>query len=116
MAETKYAPVGTRVLLENEHVRVWEIELAPGETLPMHFHDLDYVVVALVDGPTTVEWEDGRRESNWHTPGEITWRSAPHAHALTNSGTKTYRNRLIELKTSRESLVASLWPNDVGSP
>jgi quercetin dioxygenase-like cupin family protein len=98
VAETKYAPVGTRVIFENERVRVWEIELAPGETLPMHFHELDYVVVSLADGPTTVEWEDGRRETSSHTPGEITWRSAPHAHALINSGTKPYRNRLIELK------------------
>ena len=99
MANTQYGPVGTRVIFENERVRVWEIELAPGETLPMHFHELDYVVVALAAGPTTVEWEDGRRETNDHTPGEITWRSAPHAHALTNSGSAPYRNRLIELKS-----------------
>ena len=99
MAETKYAPVGTRVIFENDRVRVWEIELDPGETLPMHFHELDYVVVSLSDQPTEVEWEDGRRETNeQHTPGEITWRSAPHAHALKNLGTKPYRNRLIELK------------------
>lgn len=99
MDETRYGPVGTRVVFENERVRVWEIELQPGETLPMHFHELDYVVVALSDSPTAVEWEDGRRETNdRHTVGEITWRSAPHAHALTNVGTAPYRNRLIELK------------------
>jgi quercetin dioxygenase-like cupin family protein len=98
MADTQYAPVGTRIVLENERVRVWEIELAPGQTLPLHRHELDYVVVALAEGPTTVEWEDGRRQTTWHAPGEITWRSAPHAHALTNDGTRPYVNRLIELK------------------
>jgi quercetin dioxygenase-like cupin family protein len=98
VADTKYAPVGTRVIFENDRVRVWEIELAPGETLPMHFHELDYVVVALAHGTTTVEWADGRRETNRHTPGEIMWRTSPHAHALTNEGTQPYFNRLIELK------------------
>jgi quercetin dioxygenase-like cupin family protein len=95
---TTYGPVGTRIVFENDRVRVWDIELAPGETLAMHQHELDYVVVALADGPTTVEWEDGRRETSWHAPGEIQWRSAPHAHALRNDGTAIYRNRLIELK------------------
>jgi beta-alanine degradation protein BauB len=97
--DKKYAPVGNRVVFENDKVRVWEIELQPGETLPMHFHELDYVVVALADGPTEVLWEDGRREKNeQHRVGEITWRSAPHAHELINSGDQPYRNRLIELK------------------
>ena len=36
----KYGPKGTRILFENDQVRVWEIELAPGQTLPMHHHDL----------------------------------------------------------------------------
>lgn len=99
MTETKYAPVGSRVVFENDKVRVWEIELQAGETLPMHFHELDYVVVSLSDSPTAVEWEDGRREANeQNEPGKITWRSAPHAHALTNIGDKPYHNRLIELK------------------
>lgn len=94
----KYGPIATRVLFENDKVRVWEVELAPGETLDMHFHDRDYVVVSITPGPTTVEWEDGRRETNQHQPGDVVWREAPHAHALTNSGSSTYVNRLIELK------------------
>lgn len=31
----RYGQKGTRVLLDNDQVCVWEIELAPGETLPM---------------------------------------------------------------------------------
>jgi quercetin dioxygenase-like cupin family protein len=98
VADTTYAPVGTRIILENDRVRVWEIELATGETLPMHFHELDYLVVSLGGGPTTVEWEDGRHETSVHEAGEVQWRTAPHAHALTNEGSQPYRNRLIELK------------------
>jgi quercetin dioxygenase-like cupin family protein len=98
MSTTQYGPVGTRMLLENERVRVWEIELAPGETLAMHSHDLDYVVISVTGGPTVVEWEDGRREERTHEPGAVRWHVAPHAHQLTNTGPRTYINRMIELK------------------
>ena len=57
-----------------------------------------YLVVTLTEGQTTVEWEDGRRETREQTPGALTWREAPHAHALTNSGSTVYRNRMVELK------------------
>ena len=93
-----YGPIGIRVVFENDRVRVWEVELAPGETLPMHFHDRDYALVALTDGSTVGEREDGRRETSEHPVGEVTWRAAPHAHALTNVRPKRYRNGLIELK------------------
>jgi quercetin dioxygenase-like cupin family protein len=86
------------VVFDNERVRVWEVELGPGETLPMHLHKLDYVVVVLTDGRTTLTWEDGRRETNQQRAGEVTWRGAPHAHALTNDGNTRYVDRLIELK------------------
>jgi beta-alanine degradation protein BauB len=97
--ETQYAAVGTRVVFENDRVRVWEIELGPGESLPMHLHELDYVFVVVDDGVTTISWEDGRSETNQHKAGDIMWREAPHAHALKNEGSGVYRNRLIELKS-----------------
>jgi hypothetical protein len=30
--------VGTRLLFENDAIRVWEIALEPGDVLPMHRH------------------------------------------------------------------------------
>lgn len=98
MAATHYGPVGTRVLFENDQVRVWEVELGPGETLPMHFHAHDYVVIIMTDGTTRVDWEDGRSDTDTHYAGEVFWRTAPHAHALTNLGTAPYRNRFVEVK------------------
>ena len=49
----------------------------PARRFAMHHHDLDYVVVTLTEGQTTVEWEDGRRETREQTPGALTWREAP---------------------------------------
>lgn len=56
-------------------------------------------MIGLTGGRTTVEWEDGSRETSESMPGRITWRTAPHAHALTNDGAELYRNRMIELKS-----------------
>lgn len=39
--------IGTRVLFENDRVRVWEMSLEPGESSSVHEHVNDYVIVQL---------------------------------------------------------------------
>jgi hypothetical protein len=39
-SDEQYGPVGSRILFENDLVRVWEIALEAGEHLPMHYHAL----------------------------------------------------------------------------
>ena len=41
--------VGTKLLFENDRVKVWEMALEPGEESAVHRHELDYVMVQ-VDG------------------------------------------------------------------
>jgi quercetin dioxygenase-like cupin family protein len=92
------AQEGHVVLFENERVRIWEIRLEPGETLPMHRHMLDYVAVSLSGGPTRIHLEDGRVLDRDHQPGNFTFQHAPHVHSITNTGPNVYLNRIIELK------------------
>jgi beta-alanine degradation protein BauB len=47
MAARELGDVGTRVLLENERVRVWEVRLAPGEEGTVHRHALDHLLVQV---------------------------------------------------------------------
>ena len=56
---TDLAPVGDRVLLDNDRVRVWHIQLAPGETQPLHRHDHPYVVVAVSGATNVINTVDG---------------------------------------------------------
>ena len=54
--ETGYGPIATHLRFENEHVRAWEMNLAPGQMCGMHRHTLDYVLYiesGLVDGSAT---------------------------------------------------------------
>jgi len=39
--------VGSRVLFENERVRIWEFKLEPGETGNLHRHENDYILVQI---------------------------------------------------------------------
>jgi predicted metal-dependent enzyme (double-stranded beta helix superfamily) len=39
--------VGTKLLIEDERVRVWEVRLAPGEQGDVHCHRLDHLLVQV---------------------------------------------------------------------
>lgn len=51
--------VGTRLLSENDKVRVWEIRLMPGERIGFHRHVLDYFWTAVTAGKALSHEEDG---------------------------------------------------------
>lgn len=46
---TEMAEVGTALLFENDRVKVWEMDLEPGEDSGLHHHGHDYVLV-VIDG------------------------------------------------------------------
>ena len=47
MPERILGDVATTLLFENERVRIWELDLAPGERSATHRHTLDYVIVQI---------------------------------------------------------------------
>lgn len=47
MTEPRWGDLGTRVLLDNNRVRVWEVRLAPGEEGEVHRHLLDHLLVQV---------------------------------------------------------------------
>jgi quercetin dioxygenase-like cupin family protein len=52
--QTTYGPVATHLRFENEQVRVWEMNLAPGQMCGLHRHTLDYVLYILEGGRIAV--------------------------------------------------------------
>lgn len=50
VARSANGAVGTRLLLEDEHARHWEIRLAPGARIGFHRHVLDYVWTCVSGG------------------------------------------------------------------
>ena len=52
--------VGSRIVSESDRVRVWLIELAPGERLGFHTHVQDYFWTATTAGCARSRYGDGR--------------------------------------------------------
>ncbi len=52
--------VGSRLVSETERLRVWLIELQPGDRLPFHTHVNDYFWTATSAGRALSQYADGR--------------------------------------------------------
>jgi hypothetical protein len=90
--------IGTRVLLENSRVRVWEVALDGGEAQAWHLHHNPYVVLCLATSPCHMDWLDGSPARQLsETVGGSVYRPVSPVHMLTNDGDGPYRNRLVEL-------------------
>lgn len=91
--------VGTRLLHEDERVRVWLLDLAPGEATDWHQHDCSYVFVVTGPGEARCEYLNGGIEHQDHdSAGIAEMRESDLPHRLVNVGHERYGNVVIELK------------------
>jgi beta-alanine degradation protein BauB len=93
--------VGTQLLYEDERVRVWMLDLEPGEAMPWHVHDHDYTFVVSESGTVRCEYESGGFElQECHAVGYAEFRKQDEPHRLINIGDGHYQNVVVELKRS----------------
>jgi quercetin dioxygenase-like cupin family protein len=92
-------PIGTDLIFEDERIRVWRIELAPGEVADFHTHELDYTTV-VVDGDVVERPNaDGTTDMITVAPGQLMrWYDGTQRHGLRNAGSRPFRNVIVELK------------------
>lgn len=97
-------PIATKVIYEDEHVRVWNQVVPAGADIPKHKHEHDYYLVNVAgEGPIDVQFHDntggalGEQFSFNPTPGQADYVPKGHIETATNSGTE-YRAILVELK------------------
>jgi len=62
--------VGTKLLSEDDRVRVWEIRLRPGERIGFHRHVLDYFWTAVTPGRARSHQQDGSTVESEYEAGE----------------------------------------------
>lgn len=74
-----YGPIATHLRFENEHVRVWEMDLAPGRMCGLHRHTLDYVLYIIEGGRIAVE-SPGMTSNRF--PGRATYELQVSARAI----------------------------------
>ena len=94
--------VGTRLLFENERVRVWDLQLAPGQSTGMHRHVNDYLYVVIGDGSLQAADAEGNRgEARDRQDGEVVFNALEGGgavHGACNVGAGPWRNIIVELK------------------
>ena len=89
--------VGTKLIFENERVRIWEFTLQPGETIDAHKHDHDYFFYPLEGGTLEVTRPTGVTQATLEA-GKIYYRKAGDTHAAKNVDDHRYHEILVELK------------------
>ncbi len=101
-AET--GPGGGQLLFENDRVRIWDIELDPGEKSALHTHLLDYVLVQIEGDeigsnphPDT-QGVYNRRMRLETRPGDSVFIEKGGSEVAVNTGETHWREICIELK------------------
>jgi hypothetical protein len=74
---------GSKKILENDRVIVWDYTWTPNVPTPMHFHDKDVVVVFFEDGDLSSNTPDGKITTNSYTSGTVRFNSRDRAHTET---------------------------------
>ena len=85
------------LLMENDYVRVYRAELAPGATMKLHRHDDDYVAVYLTDAQLNESVPDKPVQRVRHEEGQVRFSPAPLTHRVTNTGNGVFRVLLVDL-------------------
>jgi len=74
---------GSKKILENARVIVWDYTWTPGMATPMHFHDKDVVVVYLEDGDLKSTTPDGKATVNSYQFGMVRFNLRDRVHTET---------------------------------
>jgi len=97
-----YGMVGQRLLSETDTVRVWRIDLHPGERVPFHTHVLNYFWTALSAGRSRSAFADGKSvETSYEigTTKHFTYGLGERmVHDLENIGDTVLSFTTVELK------------------
>jgi beta-alanine degradation protein BauB len=86
------------VQVDNERVRVTEWRFAPGAATGWHRHEMDYVVVPMLDGELELVGPDGERTRAKLSKGAPYFRNAGVEHDVINANAFEFAFVEIELK------------------
>jgi hypothetical protein len=107
MAETRqFGDIATKLLMENDRVRIWEMRLAPGERSSLHRHELDYVMIQVAGDRMAADFEPdsagpwgaaGYVEGDI-SPGNVLFAERGGIETAVNIGQQPFHEIVVELK------------------
>jgi beta-alanine degradation protein BauB len=102
--ERVMGPIGTKVVYEDDRVRVWQLKLAPGEDSAVHRHDLDHLLIQISGDRIAVIPEsdtEGPYKDELHAdvvPGAVVPVQRGGVERARNVGGQPYLEVIVELK------------------
>jgi hypothetical protein len=96
--QKKLGDVANRLLFENERVKVWQMDLAPGESSDFHEHMLPYVLCIEEGDTVDADFENGKSVRIPVQPGTVYFVEPGSRETAVNRSAVRFREFLIELK------------------
>ena len=101
---SEYGPVATRMIFDNDDVRVWEMDLAPGAVCGLHHHTMDYVLFILSAANVGAQSPGGRKMIPFPVKARATYFvPAGGIESAHNMGDTRFFEALFELKRPARS-------------
>ena len=103
------------LILENENVRVFRVEVAPHTATLMHEHRRDYVYVTIGDARHRTKSKASRPSTSNLPDGETRFVPGNFAHIVIDLSEQPFRNITIELvQDEKLRKTPSPWPEESG--
>ncbi len=83
--------------LHNEYVNVYQVEVAPHDSVLLHHHDFDAISVMISSAQVTVITPGKPDEHRKLVDGQVRLQARGYVHSTTIDGENTYRNVTVEL-------------------
>jgi uncharacterized protein (DUF1330 family) len=96
--------IGSRILFEDDEIRIWELRLGPGEESVPHRHTCDYVIVDVAGDKIAAKSVPGYASEYGDyieapvEQGRTVFLQQGSVETAANVGDKPYRNVLVEFK------------------
>jgi quercetin dioxygenase-like cupin family protein len=85
------------LVLHNQYVNLYQVEVAPHDTVILHRHEYDAISVMLSDSEVTVRAPGKPDVHQTLSSGQIRLQKSGYVHSTTIGGDTTYRNVTVEL-------------------
>jgi beta-alanine degradation protein BauB len=104
--ERKFGGIASKVLMENDRVRIWEMRLAPGEESSLHKHELDYIMIQVAGDKMAArfepdsggEWVGLDYVEGEIRPGNVLYAKRGGIETAVNVGKEEFYEIVVELK------------------
>ena len=101
-----FGNIATKLLMENDRVRIWEMRLEPGQRSALHKHQLDYIMIQIAGDKMGARFEpDSGGEwvgLDWVegeiAPGNVLYAKRGGIETAVNVGQQEFYEIVVELK------------------